>query len=219
MKKSEIPEFIEKLFAEYPDVKCALEFSSPLELLVASRLSAQCTDVRVNIVCRELFKKYKTVSDFASANREELEKIIYSCGLYRSKARDIIAAAKMLEETGHFPETIDEFCKVPGVGRKIANLMMGEIYGDKSVLIADTHCIRLSNRVGLCDSDNPVTVEKTLKKILPPQTGFHYSHAMVAHGRKVCKSQNPDCENCFIKGYCKYYKTKGKVKCSTKKSS
>lgn len=217
MKKSEIPEFIDKVFAEYPDVKCALDFSSPLELLVASRLSAQCTDVRVNIVCNELFKKYKTVSDFANADREELEKMIFSCGLYRTKARDIIAAAKKLEETGNFPETLEEFCSLPGVGRKIANLMMGEIYGDPSVVIADTHCIRLSNRLGLCSSENPVVVEKTLKKILPENTGFHYSHAMVAHGRKVCKSQNPDCENCFISGYCKFYKDREKKKCNIKK--
>lgn len=217
MKKSEIPEFIDKVFAEYPDVKCALDFSSPLELLVASRLSAQCTDVRVNIVCKELFKKYKTVSDFANADLEELEKMIFSCGLYRTKARDIIAAAKKLEETGKFPETLEEFCSLPGVGRKIANLMMGEIYGDPSVVIADTHCIRLSNRLGLCSSENPVVVEKTLKKILPENTGFHYSHAMVAHGRKVCKSQNPDCENCFISGYCKFYKDREKKKCNTKK--
>lgn len=217
MKKSEIPEFIDKVFAEYPDVKCALDFSSSLELLVASRLSAQCTDVRVNIVCNELFKKYKTVSDFANADREALEKMIFSCGLYRTKARDIIAAAKKLEETGKFPETLEEFCSLPGVGRKIANLMMGEIYGDPSVVIADTHCIRLSNRLGLCSSENPVVVEKTLKKILPENTGFHYSHAMVAHGRKVCKSQNPDCENCFISGYCKFYKDREKKKCNTKK--
>ena len=217
MKKSEIPECIDQVFAEYPDVKCALDFSSPLELLVASRLSAQCTDVRVNIVCKELFKKYKTVSDFANADREELEKMIFSCGLYRTKARDIIAAAKKLEETGKFPETLEEFCSLPGVGRKIANLMMGEIYGDPSVVIADTHCIRLSNRLGLCSSENPVVVEKTLKKILPENTGFHYSHAMVAHGRKVCKSQNPDCENCFISGYCKFYKDREKKKCNTKK--
>ena len=217
MKKSEIPEFIDKVFAEHPDVKCALDFSSPLELLVASRLSAQCTDVRVNIVCKELFKKYKTVSDFANADREELEKMIFSCGLYRTKARDIIAAAKKLEETGKFPETLEEFCSLPGVGRKIANLMMGEIYGDPSVVIADTHCIRLSNRLGLCSSENPVVVEKTLKKILPENTGFHYSHAMVAHGRKVCKSQNPDCENCFISGYCKFYKDREKKKCNIKK--
>lgn len=217
MKKSEIPEFIDKVFAEYPDVKCALDFASPLELLVASRLSAQCTDIRVNIVCNELFKKYKTVSDFANADREELEKMIFSCGLYRTKARDIIAAAKKLEETGKFPETIEEFCSLPGVGRKIANLMMGEIYGDPSVVIADTHCIRLSNRLGFCSSETPVVVEKTLKKILPENTGFHYSHAMVAHGRKVCKSQNPDCENCFISGYCKFYKDREKKKCNTKK--
>lgn len=217
MKKSEIPEFIEKVFAEYPDVRCALDFSSPLELLVASRLSAQCTDIRVNIVCKELFKKYKTVSDFANADRDELEKMIFSCGLYRTKARDIIAAAKKLEETGKFPETLEEFCAFPGVGRKIANLMMGEIYGDPSVVIADTHCIRLSNRLGLCSSENPAVVEKTLKKVLPENTGFHYSHAMVAHGRKVCKSQNPDCENCFISDFCKYYKNTEKKKCNTKK--
>lgn len=214
MRKSDIPTFLNRVFAEYPDVKCALNFKTPLELLVASRLSAQCTDVRVNAVCENLFEKYKIASDYANADLSELEKDIFSCGLYRTKARDIVAAAKKLEEDGKFPETLEEFCALPGVGRKIANLMMGEIYADPSVVIADTHCIRLSNRIGLCDSENPTTVERTLKKILPPNTGFHYSHAMVAHGRKVCKAQNPDCENCFIGDLCRY---KRKQKCNTKK--
>ena len=131
---------------------------------------------------------------------------------FREKMREAL-----LQTEDTTPETLEEFCSLPGVGRKIANLMMGEIYGDPSVVIADTHCIRLSNRLGLCSSENPVVVEKTLKKILPENTGFHYSHAMVAHGRKVCKSQNPDCENCFISGYCKFYKDREKKKCNTKK--
>ncbi len=206
MKKNEINEFLNVVFSEYPVLKCALVFSSPLELLMASRLSAQCTDVRVNIVTKELFKRYKTAEDYANADREELEKIIFSCGLYRSKARDMIACGKQLCERENFPKSIEEFCSLSGVGRKIANLMMGEIYGDRSVVIADTHCIRLSNRLGLVNSKNPVIVEKTLKRILPENTGFQYSHAMVAHGRKVCKGQNPDCENCVLKKYCKYVK-------------
>ena len=208
MKKSEIPEFIDKVFAEYPDVKCALDFSSPLELLVASRLSAQCTDVRVNIVCNELFKKYKTVSDFANADREELEKMIFSCGLYRTKARDIIAAAKKLEETGNFPETLEEFCSLPGVGRKIANLVLGDIYNIPGI-VADTHCIRINGRIGYYPEalKDPARVEKILSGIIPPEEQTAYCHRMVLFGREYCMARGPRCGECPIKEYCAHFES------------
>ncbi len=205
MTKKKINEVVDRLFALYPEPKCALDFTSPLELLVASRLSAQCTDKRVNIVTAELFKKYKTVSDYANAKNEDIEKIIFSCGLYKTKARDIILAAKKIEGLGGIPDTLEGLLEIPGIGRKIANLLMGEIFGDKNVLIADTHCIRLSNRIGLVSSKNPTVVEKTLLKILPKDTGFRFSHSLVAHGRAVCSAQSPNCEGCVLKGLCEQH--------------
>ena len=167
--------------------------------------------MRVNAVTEALFQKYKTLEDYANANIDELSQMIFSCGLYRAKARDIIGAANRILVMGRFPETMEEMLQVPGVGRKIANLLMGEIYGDQDVVIADTHCIRLSNRLGFCDTKNPVQVEKALRQQLPKGTGFRFSHSLVTHGRKVCKAARPDCTNCCVAAYCK-----GKVKeCNT----
>lgn len=202
MNKKKLKEIIDILFEHYPEPKCALDFSSPFELMVASRLSAQCTDKRVNVVTPVLFKKYRTVDDFANADQKELENIIFSCGLYKTKARDIIAMAKAVQDEKNIPTTFDGFLALPGVGRKIANLLMGEIYGDPSVVITDTHCIRLANRIGLATSDNPYIVEKELKKILPPNTGFRFSHTMVNHGRNICTSQSPKCDICPIAHLC-----------------
>lgn len=203
MNKKTAAQITEALFAEYPEPKCALTFQDPLQLLVASRLSAQCTDVRVNMVTEKLFEKYRTAADFSSADPEELGSMIFSCGLYRTKARDIIAAAKKLETLEEFPRTMEELLELPGVGRKIANLLLGELFGEKNVVIADTHCIRLSNRLGLVDSKNPHIVEKTLLEILPENTGFRFSHSLVAHGRKVCKAASPACGDCCVKEFCK----------------
>lgn len=211
MTKKTAAEIAEKLFAEYPAPKCALHFENPLQLLVASRLSAQCTDVRVNMVTEPLFERYRTAEDFASADPEELGRMIFSCGLYRTKARDIIAAAQKLSALDEFPHTMEGLLELPGVGRKIANLLLGELFGETDVVIADTHCIRLSNRLGLVDSKNPHIVEKTLLSLLPRNTGFRFSHSLVAHGRKVCKAALPDCENCCVRDCCKEYKKKMKA--------
>lgn len=216
MTKKNMNSIIDSLFATYPEPKCALDFEDPLQLLVSSRLSAQCTDARVNIVTKDLFKKYKTVDDYADADIKELSKMIYSCGFYNSKAKDIIAAAKMLREMDKFPDNIDDMLKIPGVGRKIANLMMGELYGDPSVVIADTHCIRLSNRLGFVNSKNATIVERELRKQLPKDTGFRFSHSLVLHGRAVCKAAKPNCENCCVADYCKEYSELIKLKKQSK---
>ena len=217
-KKQRTLEIIERLKKEYPDAACTLDYDQAWKLLVSVRLAAQCTDARVNVVVEGLFEKYPSVEALAAADVEDIEAIVRPCGLGKSKARDISACMKMLQDEydGKVPDDFNALLKLPGVGRKSANLIMGDVFG-KPAIVTDTHCIRLSNRLGLCSSENPVVVEKTLKKILPENTGFHYSHAMVAHGRKVCKSQNPDCENCFISGYCKFYKDREKKKCNTKK--
>jgi endonuclease-3 len=153
------------------------------------------------MITRILFERYKNIDDFAGADLGELEKLIFSCGLYHTKARDIIAAAKLIKEN-KFPETMEQMLKVPGVGRKIANLLMGEIYGKNDVIIADTHCIRLSNRLGYCKTKDPGKVEIELKKQIPPDKQFQFSHALVAHGRAICKAVNPACRNCIIEKYC-----------------
>ena len=194
----------------YPEVHCALDYGNPLELLVSSRLSAQCTDARVNTVTPQLFAKYKTFSDYANADVDELESIIKSCGLYHSKARDIIAMGKYLDELGEIPDTMDELIKIPGVGRKIASLILGEVFENKNVVVADTHCIRLSNRLGLVDSTNPHIVEKTLLKILPEDTGLVFSHMLVHHGRARCKAVSPQCDICELNGICKKHIDKGR---------
>ncbi len=203
LSKKEKLEIHRILLDLYPESRCALEFSSPFELFVASRLSAQCTDERVNKVTEELFKKYKTPNDFASLTVEELEPEIRSCGLGNTKARDIIASSKIIAETGKIPETMDEMLKLPGVGRKIANLLLGEIYGLPGVIIVDTHCIRLSNRMGFTDKKDPKIIEDELRKVIPPNESLAFCHAIVRHGRAVCKARNPECEKCELNNICK----------------
>ncbi|MBO5299868.1 MAG: endonuclease III [Clostridia bacterium] len=197
---------IHKLLLElYPHRRCALEYSTPFELLVASRLSAQCTDVRVNIVTEELFKKYRTPQDFASLTVEELEPMIRSCGLGNTKARDIIAASKKVIELGGIPNTMDGMLSIPGIGRKIANLLLGEIFEQPGVVIVDTHCIRLANRMGFVSEKDPKKIETELRKVIPANESLDFCHAIVFHGRQVCSARNPDCENCPLSGLCKKY--------------
>ena len=202
----------EKILELYPSGECALEFSDAFELLVASRLSAQCTDVRVNIVTSEMFKKLKTPEDYAEADITEIENYIRSCGLYHTKARDIKAMSQMIIDDfgGNIPDNMDDLLRLPGVGRKIANLIVGEVFGAKGAIVADTHCIRLSNRLGYCDSTNPAVVERELRAVIPPAKSMLFCHALVSHGRKVCKAQRPDCENCALKGDCVYARKKEK---------
>lgn len=205
-------EIHKRLLNLYPERKCALNFKSPYELLVASRLSAQCTDIRVNIVTEELFKKYPTEKDLAEAEFEDVASIIKSCGLGNTKARDIIAASKQLcELNGVLPDTMDGLLQIKGVGRKIANLLLGEIYHQEGVVIVDTHCIRLTNRMGFCDEDNPKKIEDILRTVIPAKESLDFCHAIVFHGRQVCKAQNPNCDGCTLDDICqKNFKQKGK---------
>ncbi len=192
------------LFSHYPQLRCALEFKKPYELLVAARLSAQCTDRRVNLVCKELFAVYPDFPSLAQANLEDVERIIRPCGLYHVKAKDIIAASQYLKDRP-LPRTLEGFLELPGVGRKIANLLMGELYNEPGVIVADTHCIRLSNRLGFCETKDPVKVEAALRKIVRPEESMQFCHGLVFHGRQCCKAQNPDCAHCFLTEYCREF--------------
>jgi len=205
LTKKEALSIHDLLLEHYPNRRCALEYNSPFELLVASRLSAQCTDVRVNIVTAELFKKYSTPEDFANLTVEELEPLIRSCGLGNTKAKDIIGAAKKVIELGSIPDTMDGMLSIPGIGRKIANLLLGEIFAQPGVIIVDTHCIRLSNRMGFADEKDPKKIEEILRKTIPAKTSLDFCHAIVFHGRSICSARNPDCENCFLNEICKKY--------------
>ncbi len=191
---------------KYPKAECALEFKGEgWRLMVMGRLSAQCTDKRVNIVCGELFDKYKTPEELASANIEEVEKIIRPCGLFRTKARDIVGECKMLVEKhgGVLPDNIDELLLFPGVGRKIANLLVSDVYG-KPAIVADTHCIRISGRLGFTDSKDPVKVEMTLKKLIPEDEQADFCHRLVMFGREVCDARRPKCDICPLYDICSY---------------
>ena len=204
MEKRERVRIIIKILKErYPDPKCSLEYSDPFQLLVATRLAAQCTDARVNMITPALFERYPAIEDFANAELSELEQLIHSCGLYRTKARDIKAMAKMIIGVygGVIPDTIEELTKLPGVGRKTANLIVGDVYG-KPAVVADTHCIRISNRLGLCSTKNPYKVEKQLRKILPPEESNDFCHRLVLFGREICSSRSPRCDICPLADYC-----------------
>jgi endonuclease-3 len=204
MEKRERVRIIIKILKErYPDPKCSLEYSDPFQLLVATRLAAQCTDARVNMITPALFERYPTIEDFANAELSELERLIRSCGLYRTKARDIKAMAKMIIGVygGVIPDTIEVLTKLPGVGRKTANLIVGDVYG-KPAVVADTHCIRISNRLGLCSTKNPYKVEKQLRKILPPEESNDFCHRLVLFGREICSSRSPRCDICPLADYC-----------------
>ena len=208
-KKQKAASVIAELKKVYPEVKCALIYSKPHELLIATRLSAQCTDIRVNMVTPALFERFPTIKDFAEAEVSEIEKYIQSCGLYRTKANDISLMCKMLhEEYGDtVPDTIEELTKLPGVGRKTANLICGDLYG-KPALVCDTHVIRLTNRLGLADSKDAAKVEQQLAAIVPPEEGLGLCHRLVWHGRLVCKARKPECEKCSLCSLCSEYKHK-----------
>lgn len=194
---------IEALKKEYPDAICSLVYDDPLQLLIATRLAAQCTDARVNMVTPALFERFKTVDDFASAEVSEVEEYIKSCGLYKTKARDIVAMAKALKENfgGVVPDTIEQLVTLPGIGRKTANLVVGDIF-HKSAVVVDTHCIRLTSRLGFHSIKDPVRIEKVLRKILPPEESNDFCHRLVLHGRAVCQARNPKCEICCMKDFC-----------------
>ncbi|MGI6170917.1 MAG: endonuclease III domain-containing protein [Butyricicoccus sp.] len=190
---------------EYPDAICALQYQKDYELLFATRLSAQCTDARVNIVTQDLYREFPTLQSFADAQPEDIEKIIRPCGLGNTKARDIHAAAQYLLEhhDGKVPGTMAELIKIPGVGRKTANLILGDIFR-KPAIVADTHCIRLSNRIGLVEgTKDPGKVERALRPIVPPEASSDFCHRLVLHGRAVCTARKPYCDTCCLAEICK----------------
>lgn len=212
MKKKEIAllacDELEKI---YPDVKCSLNFTKPYELMFAARLSAQCTDARVNIVTKTLFEKYPTLESFAEADLCELEEIVKPCGLYKTKAKSIKEMAVMLVEEfgGEIPQTMEELLKLPGIGRKTANLMMGDVWG-KPAIVTDTHCIRITGRLGLTKNTEPAKVEKDLMKLIPPEISSHFCHQIVQFGRDTCRARAPKCKECSLNSFCTYYsKNKG----------
>lgn len=198
-------EVIRRLKAEYPLADCTLDYEHAWQLLVEVRLAAQCTDARVNIVVRDLFAKYPSVDALAQASPEEIEAIVRPCGLGRSKARDISACMRMLRDEfgGHVPDTMEQLLRLPGVGRKSANLVMGDVFG-KPAIVTDTHCIRLCNRIGLVDGiKEPAKVEKALWKIIPPEEGNDFCHRLVNHGREVCTARTkPYCDRCCLADIC-----------------
>ncbi len=203
-KQERVLKVIEILKEEYPDALCSLTASNPFELLVAVRLSAQCTDARVNLVTPALFEKYKTLDDYCNADVKDIENLIHSCGFYKSKAESIIGMAQMLRDKfgGKVPDTIDDLITLPGVGRKTANLIVGDIYGKESIVV-DTHMIRISNRLGLVTVKDPKKIEFALKKIVPPSEGSDFCHRIVLFGRDTCSARKPMCDSCKLAGVCK----------------
>ena len=205
MTKKELAlQSVEALKTEYPDALCSLTASNPLELLIATRLSAQCTDARVNLVTPALFEKYPTLDDYCNADVHDIEAIIHSCGFYHGKARDIIAMAQKIKSDfdGKVPDTIEDLITLQGVGRKTANLIVGDVY-KKPAVVCDTHLIRIANRLGLVATKDPVKVETALKKILPPEESNDFCHRAVLHGRAICTARKADCENCCMAAFCK----------------
>lgn len=189
---------------EYPDALCSLTAKNALELLIATRLSAQCTDARVNLVTPALFEKYPTMEAFAEADVPDIENLIRSCGFYHTKAREIKDMCRMMldEFGGKVPDTIEDLTRLPGIGRKTANIICGDIYG-KPAVAADTHCIRLSNRIGLVNTKDPYKVEIQLMELLPPEESNNFCHRCVLHGRAVCTARKAKCELCVLSGCCK----------------
>ena len=207
-KKQLALEVIERLKNEYPDADCTLDYSEAWQLLVSVRLAAQCTDARVDKTTPILYEKFPTVEALANADPAEIEEIVRPCGLGKSKARDISACMKMLHEKYNdmVPDSMEELLELPGVGRKSANLVMGDVFG-KPAIVTDTHCIRLSNLIGLVDNiKDPAKVEAQLWKIVPPEEGNSLCHRFVWHGRAVCVARRPQCDACCLKDICKFGK-------------
>ena len=195
---------VEALKREYPDAISSLESRDPLQLLISTRLSAQCTDARVNLVTPALFARFPTLEAFCEGTEEEIGELIRSCGFYKIKSKDILAACKMIRDEfdGKVPDTIEELTRLPGVGRKTANLVVGDIYG-KPAVVTDTHCIRIAGRLGLTKNTVPVKVEDDLRAVLPPEESNDFCHRLVLHGRAVCTARKALCENCCMKEFCK----------------
>ena len=196
------------LMAEYPLADCTLDWNKAYELLFSVRLAAQCTDERVNKITPALFARFPTLEAFAEADVAEVEEYVRSCGFYHSKARDIVACANVLLEKygGELPHTMEELTALPGVGRKTANLILGDVFKVPGSTVVDTHCIRISNLLGLVDDlKDPVKIEMELRKILPPEHSSDFCHCIVLHGRAVCIARRPECERCCVRHLCRHY--------------
>lgn len=204
--KEEIDDILEKLEIMHPDAVCELNYTTPFELLVAVILSAQCTDKRVNIVTEKLFRQYNTPEQFASLDESELEPLIFSCGFYRNKAKNIISASRdiLARFGGEVPRDIKSLMTLSGVGKKTANVVYAVAFGGDAIAV-DTHVLRLSNRIGFCDAKDPLKVEEKLMSIIPKDKWSHAHHLLIHHGRYTCHSRMPDCANCLISEYCQYY--------------
>lgn len=206
--KAAVKRIIEELNTLYPDALCSLTYEKDYELLFAVRLSAQCTDARVNMVTPSLYAKFPTLEAFANASYEEVGEAIRSCGFYNTKAKDLVECAKILIDQygGKVPGTMEELTALPGVGRKTANLILGDVYG-KPAYVCDTHCIRITGRLGLTDgSKDPLSVEKQLREVIPGKESSNFCHRMVLHGRALCMARKPNCAACPLKGNCDYGK-------------
>ena len=207
----QVDEIIRRLETEYPLADCTLDYGKDYELLFSVRLAAQCTDERVNMITPALFERFPTLQSIADADVAEVEKYIHSCGFYHAKARDIVACAKVLIEKygGKVPGTMEELTALPGVGRKTANLILGDIFHVPGATVVDTHCIRISNRLGLVDGlKEPEKIELALRKLLPPEKSSDFCHRIVIHGRAVCRAKNPVCEDCCLKEVCQTYENR-----------
>ena len=205
--EEKVSALIEILKDKYPDPMCALHYEKDYELMIAVRLSAQCTDARVNLVTPALFAAYPTLEAMAAAPLEHVEELVHSCGFYKHKARDIILACQMLisDYNGQVPDTMEQLLKLPGVGRKTANLLLGDLYAVPGSVVCDTHCIRICGRLGLSQGKDPEKVEQQLRKILPPEESSDFCHRIVLFGREVCTARNPKCGDCPISMWCKEF--------------
>jgi len=205
--KKKVREIIDLLNLRYPDALCALHYQKDYELMIAVRLSAQCTDARVNLVTPALFDAYPTLEAMASADISDVENYIHSCGFYRQKAKDIVLACQMLltQHNGKVPGTMEELLKLPGVGRKTANLLLGDLYAVPGSVVCDTHCIRICGRLGLSKGKEPEKVEQQLRKILPPDESSDFCHRIVLFGRDICTARSPKCGECPLSHLCKEY--------------
>lgn len=194
------------LKAAYPHAPCALHYRQDYELMIAVRLSAQCTDARVNLVTPALFEKYPSIEAFASANIEDIEQMVHSCGFYRHKARDIVLSCQMLlrDYQGKVPDNMEALLKIPGVGRKTANLLLGDLYGQEGY-VCDTHCIRICGLLGLTTGKDPLKVEMQLRQIIPPKESSDFCHRIVLHGRNTCIARRPQCGACPLAPYCDHF--------------
>ncbi len=203
--KKKVREIIDILTSRYPDALCALEYDKDYELMIAVRLSAQCTDARVNLVTPALFAAYPTLEAMAGASISDVEKYIHSCGFYRQKAKDIVLACQMLisDYSGKVPDTMEKLLRLPGVGRKTANLLLGDIYKEPGSVVCDTHCIRICGRLGLSKGKEPEKVEQQLRKILPPAESSDFCHRIVLFGRDICTARSPRCSECPLSPFCK----------------